>query len=67
MALRSIDSIKSLDNKDYGANLASAHILNQRGLYGEAAIEIKGALELSGNENIELYAELTRRKRAAKK
>jgi tetratricopeptide (TPR) repeat protein len=67
MALQSIDSIKSLDNTDYGANLASAYVLNQKGLHDKAVIEIERAIELSGNESLELYAELARQKKRTTK
>ena len=68
LALQSIDSIKSLDNNDYGANLASAYIFNQTGLYDQAVIEIEKAIEVSGNESFKLYAEIAKqKKRIAKK
>jgi hypothetical protein len=67
LALQSIDSIKSLDNKDYGANLASAYIFNQTGLHDEAVVEIDKAIELSGNENLKLYAEIARQKKRTSK
>jgi hypothetical protein len=63
MALQSIDSIKSLDNTDYGANLASAYIFNQKGLHDKAVIEINRAIMLSGDENLKLYVEITKMKR----
>ena len=67
LALQSIDSINSLDNTDYGANLASAYIFNQQGLYDEALVEIDKAVELSGNGNLELYAEIAKRKKLTSK
>jgi tetratricopeptide (TPR) repeat protein len=67
LALQSIDSIKSLDSNDYGANLANAYILNQKGLHDKALIEIERAIELSKNENLELYAEVTRQKKRTSK
>jgi tetratricopeptide (TPR) repeat protein len=63
LALQSIDSIKSLDNMDYGANLASAYIFNQKGLYDKAVIEIDRAIELSGNQNLKLYSEIAKMKK----
>jgi tetratricopeptide (TPR) repeat protein len=63
LALQSIDSIKSLDNTDYGANLASAYIFNQTGLHDKAVIEIDKAVEISGNESLKLYAEVARQKK----
>ncbi len=63
LALQSIDSIRSLDNVDYHANLASAYIFNQMGLHDKAVIEIERAIELSGNENLKLYAEVARQKK----
>jgi len=62
-ALQSIDSIKSLDNTDYGANLASAYIYNQKGLHDKAVVEIEQAIKLSGNENFKLYAEVAKMKK----
>jgi hypothetical protein len=67
LALQSIDSIKSLDNTDYGANLASAYIFNQTGLYDRAVIEIEKAIEVSGNENLKLYAEIAKQKKKTSK
>lgn len=67
LALQSIDSIKSLDNTDYGANLASAYIFNQKGLHDKALIEIDKAIELSGNENFKLYAEIAKQKKQTSK
>jgi hypothetical protein len=67
LALQSIDSIKSLDNTDYGANLASAYIFNQKGLHDNAVIEINKAIELSGNENFKLYAEVAKQKKRTSK
>jgi tetratricopeptide (TPR) repeat protein len=66
MALKNIDSIKSLDNTDYGANLANAYIFHQTGLYDKAIDEIDQAIEISGNENLKLYAEISRRRRDSK-
>lgn len=63
LALQSIDSIKSLDNTDYGANLASAYIFNQKGLHDQAVTEIEKAIEVSGNESLKLYAEIARQKK----
>jgi hypothetical protein len=67
LALQSIDSIKSLDNTDYGANLASAYIFNQRGLHDRAVIEIDRAIELSGNEDLKMYAEIAKQKKRSLK
>lgn len=67
LALQSIDSIKSLDNTDYGANLASAYIFNQTGLYDKAVVEIDKAIELSGNANLKLYAEIAKQKKRISK
>jgi tetratricopeptide (TPR) repeat protein len=67
LALQSIDSIKSMDNTDYDANLASAYIFNQTGLHDQAVIEIQKAIEVSGNENLELYAEVARQKKRTSK
>ncbi|MBX2964964.1 MAG: hypothetical protein KF845_02375 [Cyclobacteriaceae bacterium] len=67
MALQSIDSIKSLDDTDYDANLASAYIFNQKGLHDKAVIEITRAIELSGNENLKLYAEIAKKKKLISK
>jgi len=67
MALQSIDSITSLDNSDYGANLASAYIYNQKGLHDKAVIEIERAIEISGNQNLKLYAEVARQKKRTSK
>jgi hypothetical protein len=67
LALQSIDSIKSLDNTDYGANLASAYIFNQTGLHDQAVIEIQKAIEVSGNENLKLYAAVARQKKRISK
>ncbi|MFC5270329.1 hypothetical protein [Adhaeribacter terreus] len=61
-AFKSIDSIKTLDNRDYGANLASAYIFNQKGLYDKAVTEINKAIEISGDENLKLYAEIAKQK-----
>jgi hypothetical protein len=67
LALQSIDSIKSLDNVDYGANLASAFIFNQIGSYDKALQEIDKAIEVSGNEGLKLYGEISKgKKRRAK-
>jgi hypothetical protein len=63
LALQSIDSIKSLDNQDYGANLASAYIFNQTGLHDKAVVEINRAIALSGNESLKLYAEISKQKK----
>jgi len=63
LALQSIDSIKSLDNVDYGANLASAFIFNQMGSYDKALQEIDKAIEVSGNEILKLYGEITKGKK----
>lgn len=67
LAFQSIDSIKSLDNTDYGANLASAYIFNQKGLHDNAVTEICKAIELSGNEELKLYAEITKQKKRTSK
>lgn len=67
LALHDIDSIKSLDSTDYGANLARAYIFSQTGLHDKAVIDIERAIELSGNENLELYAEIVRQKKRASK
>ena len=67
LALQSIDSIKSLDNTDYGANLASAYIFNQKGFHDKAVVEIDRAIELSGNQNFKLYAEIARQKKRTSK
>lgn len=67
MALQSIDSIKSLDKTDYGANLANAYIFNQMGLHEKAVAEIERAIGLSGNENLKLYVEIVKRKKLASK
>jgi len=67
LALQSIDSIKSLDNTDYGANLASAYIFNQTGLYDQAVTEIEKAIDVSGNESLTLYAEIARQKKRTSK
>ena len=67
LALQSIDSIKSLDNTDYGANLASAYIFNQKGFHEKAVVEIDRAIELSGNQNLKLYAEIARQKKRTSK
>jgi hypothetical protein len=63
LAFQSIDSIKSLDNKDYGANLASAYIFNQMGLHDKAVVQIEEAIEISGNENLKLYEEIAKQKK----
>jgi Tfp pilus assembly protein PilF len=65
LALQSIDSIKSLDSTDYGANLARAYIFNQKGLHDKALIEIEKAIKVSGNKSLELYAEIARQKKTA--
>lgn len=67
LALQSIDSIKSLDNTDYGANLASAYIFNQTGHHDQAVTEIEKAIEVSGNESLKLYAEIARQKKRTSK
>jgi len=67
LAFQSIDSIKSLDNHDYGANLASAYIFNQKGLHDKAVNEINKAIEISGDENLKLYAEITKQKKRTSK
>jgi hypothetical protein len=67
LALRSIDSIKSLDNTDYGANLASAYIFNQKGLHDKAVVEIDQAIKISGDDNFKLYAEIAKRKKETSK
>jgi tetratricopeptide (TPR) repeat protein len=63
LALQSIDSIKFLDNTDYGANLASAYIFNQTGLHDQAVAEIEKAIKISGNESLKLYTEVARQKK----
>jgi hypothetical protein len=67
LALQGIDSIKWLDNTDYGANLASAYIFNQTGLHDQAVIEIEKAIKVSGNESLKLYAEVARQKKRTSK
>jgi tetratricopeptide (TPR) repeat protein len=67
LALQDIDSIKSLDSTDYGANLARAYIFSQTGLLDKAVIDIEQAIELSGNENLKLYAEIARQKKRVSK
>jgi hypothetical protein len=63
LALQSIDSIKSLDNHDTGANLARAYIFNQQGLHDKAIAEIDQAIQSSGDENYQLYAEVAKKKK----
>lgn len=67
LALQNLDSIKSMDNNDYGANLATAYIYNQTGLHDQAVIEIERAIEVSGNESLKLYAEIARQKKRTSK
>ena len=66
-ALQGIDSIKAMDNSDYGANLASAYIFNQTGLHDKAIDEIDKAIKISGNESLKLYLEIAKRKRTLTK
>jgi tetratricopeptide (TPR) repeat protein len=66
-ALQTLDSIKSLDNSDYNSSLASAYIFNQQGLHDKAVNEIERAIELSDNQNLQLYAEIARQKKRTSK
>jgi tetratricopeptide (TPR) repeat protein len=67
LALEDIDSIRTIDNRDYGANLASAYIFNQTGLHDKAIAEIDKAIEISGNEGLQLYLEIAKRKKTFNK
>jgi tetratricopeptide (TPR) repeat protein len=67
LALADIDLIRTIDNRDYGANLASAYIFNQTGLHDKAIAEIDKAIEISGNEELKLYLEVAKRKRTFNK
>jgi hypothetical protein len=67
LALEDIDLIRTIDNRDYGANLASAYIFNQTGLHDKAIAEIDKAIEISGNEELKLYLEVAKRKKTFNK
>ncbi len=63
LALETIDVVKSLDKGDYGSNLARAYIFNQTEKHDNATDEIEEAIKLSGNQNLILYSEVTKRKK----
>jgi tetratricopeptide (TPR) repeat protein len=61
-ALKDIQRIESIDSSDYRAHLAKAFLFNQTGMYDDAVGEIQKAVDLSGNPNMILYAEIAKGK-----
>lgn len=61
-ALKDIQRIESIDSSDYRAHLAKAFLFNQTGMYDDAVLEIQKAVDLSGNPNMILYAEIVKGK-----
>jgi tetratricopeptide (TPR) repeat protein len=61
-ALQDIQRIEFIDSSDYRAHLAKAFLFNQTGMYDDAIAEIQKAVDLSGNPNMILYAEIVKGK-----